>query len=696
MQKPSLVLPLGPPPETPVQQIGGLLSRGLFAQGLQAAKDGLARDSENADLCQLAGICAVNLGLQAQAEQLWRRAIALAPYAAGVHANLAVLLEQLQRHDEAEQCYRRAVGLAPENPGIHFNLGIFLSHRQRVDEAEQCYRQALTLEPANPRIHASLGVLLASHQRDEEAETCYRQALVLEPEDAGTHANLGVLLASRLRNEEAEQCYRHALTLDPANAGTHSNLGLLLVAQKRPVEAERHYRQALTLDPANGKAHTNLGLLLEYREQDDLAERHHRQALCLNPASSETRFNLANLLAKQQREAEAEQLYRQAISLKPSSAIAYSNLGTMLMNCQRFDEAELCFRKAMKLQPDYLQARHNLALLLLSLGRFSEGWGYYEARSNIHASIPELTCPQWQGESLAGKSLLVWPEQGLGDMLQFARYLPFLKDQGAAYITLVCHPALKTLMTTLAGIDRVFAIGDMGLARAHDYWTLPLSFPLHCKTEMETIPAHLPYLHAQPQRLAAWLPYLPHLPPLGFRVGLVWKGNPLHENDRHRSLPGLATLAPLWSVPGVAFISLQKGADEDVAQQPGPTQPLLHLGSAVADLADSAAVIAQLDLLICVDTAVAHLAGALGKTCWVLLPAYKTDWRWMQTRHDTPWYPGALRLFRQQHGEKGDWRALVAEVTHALMEKVADAAQIADPTLRSAKQKICQQEETRR
>lgn len=653
-----------------MQQIGGLLSRGLFAQGLQVATDALAHDSDNPDLCQLAGICAVNLGLHAQAEQFWRRAVALAPYAAGVHANLAVLLEQLQRDEEAEQCHRQALKLAPANAGNHFNLGIFLSHRQRVDEAEQCYRQALTLAPTNARIHASLGVLMASHQRDKEAEYSYRQALVLAPADAGTHANLGVLLASRLRNEEAEQCYRQALTLDPANAGTHSNLGLLLVAQKRPEEAERHYREALALDPGNAKAHTNLGLLLEYRKQDDLAEQHHREAMCLNPASSETRFNLANLLASQQRDAEAEQLYRQAIVLKPISAIAYSNLGTMLMNCQRFDEAELCFRQAMTLQPDYLLARHNLALLLLSLGRFSEGWGYYEARTNTGTTTPELACPQWQGESLAGKSLLVWPEQGLGDMMQFTRYVPILKEQGATYITLVCHPPLKSLMTTLAGVDKVVAIGDMGVLPTHDYWTFPLSFPLHCKTGLETIPAHLPYLHAQPQRLAKWLP---HLPQQGFRVGLVWKGNPLHENDRHRSLPGLANLAPLWSVPGVTFISLQKGADEDVAQQPGPTQPLRHLGSAVADLADSAAIIAQLDLLICVDTAVAHLAGALGKDCWVLLPAYKTDWRWMQTRHDTPWYPGALRLFRQQHKEKGEWTALIAEVTHALMEKVAEA-----------------------
>jgi hypothetical protein len=257
----------------------------------------------------------------------------------------------------------------------------------------------------------------------------------------------------------------------------------------------------------------------------------------------------------------------------------------------------------------------------------------------------------------------VWPEQGFGDEIQFCRYLPLLKKVGAARITLVCKAPLKTLFDTLEGVDAVIP-ADLAAAaiEAHDYWTYLLSIPLHLPIEGPAIPVQLPYLHALPERRERWSSQIPDG---GFRVGLVWKGNSFHHNDMHRSLPDSATLAPLWSVPGVRFISLQKGMGEDEAAKPPAGQPLTHLGAALVDFADTAAVIEQLDLVICVDTAVAHLAGALAKLCWVLLSAHRSDWRWLHGSNETPWYPRAVRLFRQTPGS--GWNPVITEVKNALI-----------------------------
>jgi hypothetical protein len=271
---------------------------------------------------------------------------------------------------------------------------------------------------------------------------------------------------------------------------------------------------------------------------------------------------------------------------------------------------------------------------------------------------------------LTGKSLLLWPEQGYGDTLQFVRYAALLKAQGAARVVWMVQPALRGLLASAAGIDQLVVEGET--PPLCDYWTFPLSLPLHLRSTLDTLPATLPYLHADSERIEHWRPYLP---PTGFRVGLVWKGNARHRNDARRSLPSLATLAPLWQIPGVVFVSLQKGpggpgeteaAEEAARSAMPPGAPLTALGDKIRDFADTAAIVEQLDLVIGVDTAVVHLAGSLGKPCWVLLPAIGTDWRWLHGRNDTPWYPQVMRLFRQS--TPGDWRETVETLAQALQE----------------------------
>lgn len=486
--------------------------------------------------------------------------------------------------------------------------------------------------------------------------------------------NLAGICAATVGNVAlANEYWRQSINLNPGNPQPYFNLGLLCANLKRHDEAIPYFRKAITLDPRQAQPHISLGVSLAHMQNSQEAEQCYRQAIALNPKATEAYNNLGLLLEEQRRPDEAAQCYRQAVALQPNNPTVLMNLALFLAQHGGDEEAERCFQRVLASGPDHAAARLNLGFLLLRQGRFSEGWPYYEAR--YHPSLirrtdrpgPEgLPYPPWHGESLAGKSLLVWHEQGLGDTLQFCRYLSALKTRGATHITLVCQTSLKSLMESLAGVDTVItdSVSIQDIPR-HDYWNRLLSLPLYLKTTLETLPAALPYLHADPARITHWSH---RLPADGMRVGLVWKGSHALSNDSHRSLPGLTTLAPLWAIPGLHFISLQKGRDEDQARHSPAGQNLLHLGADLHDFGDTAAIVAQLDLVISVDTAVAHLAGALGKPCWVLLPAYRCDWRWLRGRDDSPWYPGVMRLFRQK--SRGDWTAVINEVKNALQNFV--------------------------
>lgn len=428
--------------------------------------------------------------------------------------------------------------------------------------------------------------------------------------------------------------------------------------------AERALRAALQLAPDLAEAHVNLGLLLERTGRPAGAERHYLSGLALDPALEQAHLNYGALLTAQKRFAEAEACYRQALRLDAAAPGAWSSLGVLLACMQREREAEHCYRRAIALDPDYRKASFNLAYVLLRQGRYEEGWRRLEARDWYAGLERHLHFPRWQGEALCGKTLLIGFEAGHGDMIQFCRYAGELKRQGAAWIAILCHPGLTTLLAGMAGVDQTIAFDAPLPERGWDYWTLPLSLPFLLHTRLDTIPAALPYLAAAPARVAHWAGVIgAGTAPL--RVGLAWQGNPRFENDAERSLPSVDLLAPLAAVAGVRFFSLQKGAGAEQTAQAPAALALTDLGSASADFADTAAMIMNLDLVIAVDTAVAHLAGALGKPCWVLLPDYKTDWRWLTARSDTPWYPGVMRLFRQPAG--GGWDAVLGEVAAALL-----------------------------
>ena len=653
----------------------------------------------------IAAVCALGLNQLAEAERLWRESIETQPDFVDAYNNLGILLKGLNRLPEAEAMFRSVVRIRPDHAQAFNNLGAVLYALKRPQDAEQAYRQALALRGDYAEAHYNLGIVLHDYRRFEEAAAAYRDSLAAQPNCAEAHNNLGNALKELGRLPEADQAYRQALRVRPQYpealnnlasvlktlnrlpeaeracrlalavradyAEAHNNLGSVLGDLKRMPEAEASYRQALSIRPDYAEAHYNLGTVLQNPDRLAEAEIAYREALRINPGAVEALNNLGNVLHTIGRLPEAAATYRQAIALRPELAEAHYNLGYVLKGLRRLPEAQAAYRQAIALNGDYAEATFALSILLISAGQFDEGWELYEARYRmrefIHGkTVGLLPCARWRGEPLAGKSVLVWQEDGLGDMLQFGRYLSQLKALGVTRITVVCMVALRRLFATIDGVDAVLD-HQTGLAEAagYDYWTSTMSLPLHVGTTIETIP-DASYLRADSSLIGHWRARLASLP-AGRKIGVVWKGNPRHHNDANRSLSSLAVLAPLWSVPDVSFVSLQKGQGEDEAQSPPAGQPLLHLGSEVTDLADSAAIVAQLDLVICVDTSIAHLAGSLGKPCWLLLPAEDPDWRWMHDRTDSPWYPQTMRLFRQSAGE--GWAAVVERVKQAYVDE---------------------------
>lgn len=428
-------------------------------------------------------------------------------------------------------------------------------------------------------------------------------------------------------------------------------------------DAERCFKAAISIAPDFAEALCNLGFLRERAGAFAEAETCYRQAIAADPHCIQTWLNLGVLLLNRKRFDEAEALDRQAVQQAPNSPACWSNLGVLLACLKREEEALHCYRIALGLDRDYAKARFNMAYVLLRQGHWEEGWRCLEARQDYIQQAHYFTFPRWNGEALAGKSILIGLEAGHGDMIQFCRYAPMLKEMGATRVSIVCHPALKSLFKSLTGVHEVFSYMEDVPQSGWDFWTLPMSLPYFFKTRLDNIPASTHYLTPDEKLVAKWSQLLPQS---DLRVGMAWKGSTLFENDADRSLPSLDMLAPLGAINGVHFISLQKGAGEDEALAPPAGLKLQAIASELHDFSDTAAVIANLDLVISVDTAVAHLAGSLGKTCWVLLPDYRTDWRWLTERSDSPWYPQHMRLFRQPAG--GNWVPVIDALVDALHE----------------------------
>lgn len=575
-----------------------------------------------------------------------------------------------------------------------------IDHHQsgRLAEAATLYGRILEADPEQPDAAQFLGVLLAQTGRPAEGERLLRRSLALRPDSAGAQSNLAGALQTMGDAAGAEAGYARALRLDPLLADAHASRAGPLRDLNRVPEAARSARRALALLPASAEALVNLAETALAGQRAEEAERAARRAAALAPGSPAALMMLGSACTAQKRWDEAEAAYRGALNLARGYGAAWGNLGSLLAGQGRFDEALEAFATAerhgfsgpslwaarggallamarpvealadfdrvLEARPGDAGMRWNRGFARLLAGDCEGGWPEFDWRRHDTRAEPpwrRFAQPTWTGGDIAGRTILLYAEQGLGDTLQFVRYVPLVAERGARVI-LEVQPPLMSVLSGLPGVERLIARGDP--LPDFDLECPLMSLPRAFGTNLGDVPATVPYLRPDPQRAAAWSERLEDgqlTGGPGLRVGLVWAGNPRFPGDALRS-PRLAGLRSVLDVPGVRFYGLQKGPGREDLEGVDMPPFFTDLGPEIADFADTAAIMANLDLVISSCTGPAHLAGALGVPVWVVLPL-SPDWRWLLGRDNSPWYPTA-RLFRQTR--VGDWTEVAGRVANAL------------------------------
>ena len=555
----------------------------------------------------------------AEALAHYDRAIALHPRYAEAHANRAAILRRLERYDEAEAGFKTALALNPNSALAHYNLGLLLGEQDRPAEALAAHERAMALAPDLAQAHSHRGNMLSALHRHDEAMAAHQKALSLSPDDALLHHNLGLSLGHEMLNHEAAAAQTRAIALDPGYAPAHAALAGILAELDRPDEALAEARQALALEPDLALGHSALG-----------------QALL-------ARGDFTG----------AETAFKAAAAHRPNVGQSHVNIGVARFRQGRLAEAEADYLRAIDLRPDTWEAHYNLGVLRLQQGRYAEGWASFESRLQApdrRRSEARYKPPLWMGEDLSGKTILLHGEQGLGDIIQCARFIPQVAARGAQ-VFVEAHGALGRLLDRMPGAARYLEITDP-LPPA-DYRGPLFSLPHRLGVTLESLPGPVPYLAPPPELTTVWRQRLDAaFPRPGPRVGVVWSGNVKAKVDRGRSIP-LAAFAPLAQAIGAPLISLQKqfGLEQLDGLPPGMSVHPLGAAYDTGDMADTAAVIQALDLVVACDTSVAHLAGALGAPVWLAINKF-CDWRWLSERTDSPWYP-SVRIYRQPAAD--DW-----------------------------------------
>lgn len=543
-----------------------------------------------------------------------------------------------------------AIARAVDEAAGHYRQG-------RLEDADRLCTRILKAAPDwFDALHLA-GLVKLEAGKAAASQVLLAKALKLNPNSPQVLANLGRTLSALDRNDEAMSYLDKAVAMAPDNYDAINSRGIVLLNLDRAADAVAAFERVLALEPRFLGARANLGNALARlgRFEDALAQ--YDALLAAHPAHPETLVNRGSALADMGRQDEAIAAYDQALALRPDYAKARIGRGAALAALNRHREALDEYKTVLAAEKNNADVRHNEALSLLTLGDYRHGFDKYESRWH-RAGKPRRRSfgkPLWLGEyPLARKTILIPAEQGLGDTIQFARYVPQLAGAGAKVVMEV-QPELVALMSRLPGVSSVVGRGDA--LPAYDVYCPAGSLPLALRTDVSSIPANVPYLVAQDDRVGAWRDRIGHLP--SPRIAVAWSGSADHANDRNRSI-ALARFAPLLA--GGSFVSIQRDLRDGDAEALARLPNVTHVGDALSDFDDTAAVMALADLVIAVDTSVVHLAGAMGRPVWVLLP-FQPDWRWLLDRDDSPWYPTA-RLFRQP--KPGDWESVIAQVKDAL------------------------------
>ncbi len=567
---------------------------------------------------------------------------------------------------QAELIYRKIIGAKSDHFHALHLLGVLRHERGDDEEADQLLSQAIALKPDFADAYFNRGNALKGLKRIDDALASYDMAISLKPDYADAYNNRGNVLRGLKRFDEALSSYDEAVTLRPDLAEVYNNRGNALKDLKRFEEAFACYDKAIALKPDYADAYNNRGNALKGLERLDEALVSYDKALALEPDMAEAYNNRGNVLQDLEGRGDAIASYDKAIALKPDYAEAHYNRGNGLMELTRFVDALASYDKAIVLRPDYAEAYHNRSLCLLFLERYQEGWRQFEWRKKKPEPVGRrpYSQPLWLGnENIAGKALFIYWEQGIGDTLQFCRYVPLAAALGA-HVILEVQPPLVTLLRSLPGVAKLVARGE---AVPHfDFHCPIMSLPLAFQTRRETIPARVPYLMPSKEIIEKWRSRLGGNGP---KIGVAWAGNANFPADRNRSIL-LKNILPIFSIPGAKYFSIQKDLRNGDQAILSANPHIVQLGHAISDFQDTAAIMASLDLIISSDTSVVHLAGALGRPVWVLLQ-FIADWRWLLDCNDSPWYPTA-RLFRQD--DTRSWANVVERVCAALHDFLQGAA----------------------
>jgi len=558
-------------------------------------------------------------GQYEQAEQCYRQVLAIAPKHADSLHLLGLILADRGLFTQGLNLINQAIDCNPKFAAYYLNRGLIYKRLNQLNQAIEDYQQTIRIEPRMIEAYCNLGDALLEQQQVDNAIVAYQNALKLNSRHRNACHNLGNAYLEKENYQQALACYQNALAIHECPE-TLSNIGVALVGLNRIEEAITYHRKAIQADPNFSKAYSNLGLALSQINQL----------------------------------AEAEDYYHKALAIEPENAEFYSNLGVNYKDQGKVDEALNCFKKSLDIDPNSSKAQFNEAISLLIKGDFNNGWQKYESRFGLKERLHtdhHFNQPVWQGENFSNKTLFVYVEQGLGDTIQFMRYLPQVVERGGQVI-FECQLELIPLLEEQRHlkIDQIIARGSP--PPYFDYHVAIMSLPRIFNTTLESIPSKRAYI-VPPKKNLDCVPKNDRK-----KVGLVWAGGKQHKNDRNRSIP-LSYLESLFASKYVNFYSLQYECYDEIQKY----NNAFDLSAYISDFSDTAAIINELDLVISVDTSVAHLSGAMGKPTWILLP-FAPDFRWLLDREDNPWYD-SVRLFRQP--DIGDWKSVIGRINDELM-----------------------------
>lgn len=652
----------------------GLHQRGQLAHAQQLYRRILQHQPQHHQALHLLGVIAAQQRNYREASELIEKAIALFPGDANYYINHGNACRALGQLEVAKASYEKAVQLQPTNAQAQASLGAVLQGLGQVDEAITRYDAALQFKPDFFEALYNRAVALQMAHRSEEALTSLDLALTRLPDFADGHFRRGVVLQELGRSEAAVSAYDRVVALDPSHAEAFYNRGYALVALQRFEAAIASYDKAIALRPNFAQAYCNRGVALQGLNRWEEALASHDRAVSLSPGYAEALINRGVVLHAMFRWDEALAAYEKALVVAPHAVNAYVNRGVTLHACGQLDAAMSSYEQAMAIEPEAADAHFYQSLIYLLRGEFHRGWQEYQwfwKTANGNARLRTFEQPAWTGrEPLAGKRVLIHSEQGLGDMIQFCRYARLLAQRGA-HVVMEVPSSLLGILQGLEGVTEWVAKGDP--LPVFDYQCLLLTLPRIFETDGSSIPTPEAYLHVDHAKMGEWRERLG--PRKLFRIGLVWSGSQQHLNDAHRSLCLDTLLAQLPA--GFEYVSLQKELRSGDLEVLRSHPKVRHFEDDIADFSDTAALCELMDLVISVDTSVAHLSAALGRTTWVLLAAVP-DWRWMLGRDDSPWYQ-SVKLLRQPR--PGDWESVLKVVSQELL---AVTNSIADHQLLSA------------